>query len=425
MKKALVIVLVLVMALSVVGLVSCSGKTYEGEYKYENPWAPGHYYGAKVNVTIQGNVITNVELFKDSETGWVNLSPNWTFDPYAGATAEAAYDAEGKTSWRKYGQAMVESFVGLTVEEVLGIKVYVDKNGQPYTAEDYSVETIKYVPEQLAIVMNGHGDFAKGAGATQSSGRVILAVQDAILKSQGKTENENCVLLDLGTSATAYGLVHRQGYVGIATVTYQYGKIAKATLDEACFPTQVKAPADAGEYAVEVSGVYYWKTVKYGKVTMTYDAERGYLVDTKTLKEFFADEANCKEYAQAVQTDKVTVVTADGDKTDIMTAATLLKSKNGYWSGKSISDIQLGWAANVDATCKYVVANGFDGITSADDLKHVEGYNADNDKTNVTPLPDKMYNEWLDKNGVKTGATWSDLWDYVNLLHNAYNRISK
>ena len=82
-----------------------------------------------------------------------------------------------------------------------------------YTTNDYSIETIKYVPDQLAVVMNGHGEFGKGTGATQSSARVILAVQNAILKSQGKTENANCVLLDLGTTATSYGLVHGKGYV--------------------------------------------------------------------------------------------------------------------------------------------------------------------------------------------------------------------
>ncbi|MDE7454880.1 MAG: hypothetical protein K2M64_03530 [Clostridia bacterium] len=419
MKKTLIIILALVMALSVVGLVSCAGKTYEGEYKYENPYAPGNYYGAKVKVTVQGNVITNVVLLPDSESGLTNLSPNWTTDGYNYDfnAAEAAHDTEGKTNWRKYGQAMVDSFVGLTVDEVLGIKVYVNLNGEPYTASDYSIETIKYLPEQLAVVMNGYtvGDgvtLGKGAGATQSSSRVILAVQDALLKSQGKETNPNCVTLDLGTDATAYGLVHGQGYVGIATVTVKYGKISKATLDEACFPTQVKATADAGDYAVANGSNYFWKTVKYGNVTMTYEAGeeyKGYKVGNQTLVEFFQDAANCKAYAEAVMANKVTVVTADGEKTDIMTAQTLLKSNNGYWTVNETST-QLGWKANVTATCNYVVTYGFAGVTSSEDLK-----TEDHSATNA-----KLDNEFVDKNGVATGATWTDMWDYVNLLHTAY-----
>ena len=271
----------------------------------------------------------------------------------------------------------------------------------------------------------GHGEFAKDAGATQSSARLVLAVQDALLQAKGDvSKNKNCVTIDYGTSATAYGLVHRQGYVGIATITVKYGKIAIAELDEACFPTQVKANAEAGTHAVEVSGTYYWKTVKYDNVTMVYDATDGYKVGDKTLKQFFADAAACEAYAKAVLDNRVSVETADGFKTDIMTSAALLKSQNGYWETPAAN--ALGWTANVEATCKYVVANGFDGITAADDLKHKDGYDSEADKI-VTgqPIPDKMYNEWLDKNGVATGATWTDMWDYVNLLHTAYNKISK
>ena len=193
MKKALVVVLVLVLALSVVGLVSCAGETYQGEYKYENPYAPGsgHFYGAKVEVTVQGNVITNVVLFSDAESGWTNLSPNWVDtanggNPYDSdsSIAEAGRDDPGKINWRQYGQAMVDSFVGLTVDEVLGIKVHVKTTGEPFV-NDTRVDTIKYIPEQLAVVVEGHTvgeDVELKAGATQSSARLILAVQNALAK---------------------------------------------------------------------------------------------------------------------------------------------------------------------------------------------------------------------------------------------------
>lgn len=435
MKKALIIALVVVMALSVVGLVSCAGTTYQGEYSYTS-W--GQVYGCKVNVTVQGNVITGVEIREEEmeEAGWHNLSPNWTNNPYAGAIeGEAGVDTEGKTNWRKYGQAMVDSFVGLTVEEVLGIKVYVDTAGQPLTGKS-NVETIKYIPDQLAVVIGGHTvgedvEIAKDAGATQSTGRLILAVQNALLNGE---ENENCVTIDLGKDSTAYGLVHGKGYVGQGTVTVKYGKVVAASLNEACLPTYVTAKTELGA-AAEADGTYlvsgkavnhgstvtstYYKTVKFADIVMTYDTtevdgvSKGYMVGTKTMLEFFADEANCQKWFEAVAGDKVAVVTAEGDKTDVMNAKALLKTQNGYWGSPAAA--ALGWTANVDATCKYVVANGFDGVTAKEDLKQA-------DHSATSP---KLDNEWTDKNGVATGATWTDMWDYVNLLHNAFNKTAK
>lgn len=447
MKKALVIVLVLVMALSVVGLVSCSGKTYEGEYKYYS-W--GNLYGCHVSVTVQGDVITKVVVAEDETIvdadgkKMHNLSPNWTNNPYAGPVeGEAGVDTPGKTNWRKYGQAMAESFVGLSVKEVLNMKVFVNavgNVGEPITGKN-NVETVKYIPEQLAVVIGGHGEIAKDAGATQSSARLILAVQDALLQAGGDiSKNPNCVSIDMGRSATAYGLVHGKGYVGKADVTVKNGAVSAAELDEACLPDYSSVrPTEAIE-GVTVEGKYnnhgkvvtgyFYKTVKFADVTMTYDAtiadttvaeanqvSKGYMVGSKTMVEFFADEANCQKYFDAVAKNEVKVVLADKEDTTIMCAATLLKTQNGYWGNPAAN--ALGWAANVKATIDYVKANGFNGITAKDDLKHTEGYDSAKD----TAAADKMYNEWFDKNGVATGATWSDLWDYVNLLHNAFNKI--
>ncbi len=211
----------------------------------------------------------------------------------------------------------------------------------------------------------------------------------------------------------AYGLVHREGYVGIGTVVVKGDSLVSVSLDEACFPTQVKAASADGDYTVTVGEVHYWKTVKYGSVVMTYDATDGYKVGTQTIKEFFkSSETNCKAYAEAVQANQITVVTSAGEKKDIMTAATLLKSQNGYWSGSSIHENQLGWKANVEATCAYVMKNGFNG--AADKADFVV---SDNSATNPN-----LDNELVDKNAVKTGATWTDMWDYFSLLKTAYAR---
>lgn len=211
MKKALVIVLTLVLALSVVGLVSCAGKTYDGEYSYKSAWGESKY-GCKVHVTVQGNVITKVTMDADTDE-FYNVSAGWTNN----AGHEEGVDNPGKTNWLTLRQEMLDSFVGLTVDQVLGMKVYVHKVayamtawelvpvGQPVTGND-KVETIKYIPEQLAVIVGGHGDIAKDAGATQSSARLILAVQDALLQAGGDTsKNPNCVYLDMDPGVTYTG----------------------------------------------------------------------------------------------------------------------------------------------------------------------------------------------------------------------------
>lgn len=215
----------------------------------------------------------------------------------------------------------------------------------------------------------------------------------------------------------AYGLVHKEGYVGIATVVVNGDKLVEVSLDEACFPTQVKPTAADGDYTVAVTSgettTYYWKTVKFADVTVVYDATNGYQVGSKSFKDYMKEsEANCKAWAEAVKANNVTVVTSAGEKKDIMNAKTLLKSENGYWSGTGIREGQLGWKANKDATCKYIKENGFDAVTAKGDFSQPDK------ETGTGNLAD----QWVDKNNVKTGATWSDMWDYVNLLKTAYNK---
>lgn len=146
MKKLIVIALAVVMALSVVAFVACdNGQTVTGEYSYANPWTEGQSYGAKVSVTVKNGVITAVSVEADTET-FFNLSAGW----------------ENKSLWEEKGQAMVDSFVGLTVDEVNAIVVECAESGQP--------NSIASAPAALKVV----------AGATQSSGRLILAVQNAL-----------------------------------------------------------------------------------------------------------------------------------------------------------------------------------------------------------------------------------------------------
>ena len=157
MKKLIVIALAVVMALSVVAFAACGGsETVEGEYSYDNAWTAGQKYGCKVTVTVKGGVITAIEVAADTDT-YYNLSAGWT----------------DKAKWENGAKDMIDSFVGLTVEEVNAIKVTCDTetNNAAHTVKGQPTK-IEGAPSALKVV----------AGATQSSGRTILAVQNALSK---------------------------------------------------------------------------------------------------------------------------------------------------------------------------------------------------------------------------------------------------
>lgn len=208
----------------------------------------------------------------------------------------------------------------------------------------------------------------------------------------------------------AYGLVHKKGYVGKATLEVAGQTIKSATIDEACLPTYIVA-SEASDDTVTVTVLshdkevekHFYKTVKFAGVEMVYDAADGYKVGSTKMVDWFADEANCEKYFEAVAADSVAVMIAGKEDKTIMTSAKLLKSKNGYWG--SPAENALGWKANVDATCKYVMENGF----GATEFKAVDPKGEG-----------KLDNEWVDNNGVKTGATWTDIADYFNVLKAAY-----
>ena len=150
MKKILVLALAIVMALSVVALVACDqGETVTGECKYSTQWGG---YGCKVDVTVKGGVITAVKLYTDEEAGegFVRTTKSWEAKEgqLGYAAAEAAYEG-----W------INKVFVGKTVAEV---NAYVASA----TAEGQTVGTAA----------------ANLAGATQSSARIIVAVQNALSK---------------------------------------------------------------------------------------------------------------------------------------------------------------------------------------------------------------------------------------------------
>ena len=350
MKKILIIALAVVMLVSVFALTACNQQTVEGEYAYDNAWVPGAKYGVKVSVTLNKDVITKVVVTSENTENYTNLSASWG----------------DKSKWENGEAAFLASFEGKTIQDVLNIRVACAANGQPSSVEGFTAV----------------------AGATQSSGRTILAIQNAIKQ--------------LGQSA--YGRVHKK-YAGKATVYVVKGKVVAADLDEACLPTQVTAAEAIEGYTVEVSGKHYYKTVKFADVTMVYDATAGdYMVGTTKAADWIVDAANSQKYFEAAAANQVKATVEGGEL--VMTASQLLKSLNNYWPTTHAGvtgGTALGWKANVVATCNYVVANGF----SAESFSDVAGTGA-------------LDNEKVDNNGVHTGATWSDMIDYYTILKAAF-----
>lgn len=156
MKKVLVIALAVVMALAVVALVACEQpQTVTGKCHYSSQWGA---YGAMVDVTVKGDVITSVKLYTDAEAAaadknWNDAhrtTPSWTAanGQLGFAAAEAAYE-----KW------LADVFVGKTVAEVNAYEASATAEGQSVTTKGINL-----------------------AGATQSAARIIVAVQDALSK---------------------------------------------------------------------------------------------------------------------------------------------------------------------------------------------------------------------------------------------------
>ena len=143
MKKAIIGLAVgAVAALGVVGFAACgsSEQTVEGEYHYANSCdetAPD--YGIKVKVTVKDNKITKVEIV---ESDYVEVTDSW----------------KDKAIWNDNIDDLLAAYKGKTVDEVKKASV---------TLED-SVPTA-VGDEDLLIT-----------GATQGSGRLLKAVQDAL-----------------------------------------------------------------------------------------------------------------------------------------------------------------------------------------------------------------------------------------------------
>lgn len=146
-------------AVACAGLAACGEDPvdYKGSYKYASPW--GGEYGVNVTVTVEGDTITKVVCADDTATLF-NISASWT---------EGAH--EGDLGHDKTVAALpdyLKKFEGKKVADIKAITVSVVSES----------EKTDYVPAgQPKSISNKNLTLT---GATQTSGRIILAVQDAL-----------------------------------------------------------------------------------------------------------------------------------------------------------------------------------------------------------------------------------------------------
>lgn len=123
-------------------LAGCGGgkTSYTGDYHYETEYG---VYGVKVEVEVMNGIVKDVDIIS---SGYQEVTDIW----------------EGKENYLRNRESMLESFEGKSVAEILSYTVSTETDGTP---AQISAGSLKVV-----------------TGATQCSGRLILAVQDALKK---------------------------------------------------------------------------------------------------------------------------------------------------------------------------------------------------------------------------------------------------
>lgn len=139
----------LLISAAVIPLSACSqDKTVTGEMHYNNY---GTEYGIKVNVEVQGDRIKKVTVadsdYKDASDAMGDWNPQ---------------------VWNDGLDGLLASYRGRYVSDVLAKKVETNAKGEPLTTNDAG--------------FNDFGDDYIITGATMGSGRLLIAVQNALKK---------------------------------------------------------------------------------------------------------------------------------------------------------------------------------------------------------------------------------------------------
>lgn len=151
-KTVALTIITAALCVGIVALAGCGGgdKTYNGTYVGEYSYtSSGTNYGIKVSVEVENNVIKSVTKM---ESDYVEVT-----DPMP----EYGWTEENVAAWNNGLSNLLASYAGKTVSEIKAIKVTVKDSGEPNLPVD----------EYNGLVITG---------ATVGSGRLLLAVQDAL-----------------------------------------------------------------------------------------------------------------------------------------------------------------------------------------------------------------------------------------------------
>lgn len=162
----------------------CGGSdgTYYGEYHYMG--AHGSVYGIVVEVTVENNIITKVKNLTNSDNDYAKSVQNgesWTF--VSPAMPNYGWPQDAVDNWTSHESWLMQQYEGRSVADVLDLKVYTDygykSDGNGGWVQDYGT-----MGEPCKVEGGYNSELeASGlliSGATQGSGRVLLAVQDAL-----------------------------------------------------------------------------------------------------------------------------------------------------------------------------------------------------------------------------------------------------
>lgn len=150
MKKTCILAFVSLLACLTAFIFGCSDKTYNGEYSYTQY---GTNYGVKVAVTVDDdNEIEKVRILGSDFVEVSEPGGNWTQENY--------------DNWKNKLASLLKEYEGKKVSEVLAMKVAVGEDKAPLAKDD---DGFTAYDSDLLI-----------SGATLGSGRLLLAVQDAL-----------------------------------------------------------------------------------------------------------------------------------------------------------------------------------------------------------------------------------------------------
>lgn len=118
----------------------------EGEYAYPNEWEPEQSYGVRVRVVVKDDKICGVKILPSD---YIEVTEEWN----------------GKTAWQNGLGGLLKSYEGVAVSDVLQISVPCKESGEPLSSDEGGLSA------DSGYVITG---------ATVGSGRLLLAVQNAL-----------------------------------------------------------------------------------------------------------------------------------------------------------------------------------------------------------------------------------------------------